>query len=116
MKRKNYSRAERVEDLLQRELATILQRDESLSRLGMMTITDISVTHDLSYAKVFISVLEEEKARKILTALNHSAKNLRYELAQVVKLRIVPELKFIYDDSSVRGQRISSLINDALKK
>ena len=65
---------------------------------------------------MFVSVLEDDKATETLAALNNAAKFLRYELANAVLLRVTPELKFIYDDSSVRGSRISSLINDAFKK
>jgi ribosome-binding factor A len=82
----------------------------------MTTITSVSVSADLSYAKVYVSVLEDEKAPEIIAMLNKARKNLRYELANTVELRITPELKFFYDDSVVRGSRISSLINDAFKK
>ena len=82
----------------------------------MITITGVNVSHDLAYAKIFVSVLEEDKAKETLVALNNAAKYLRYSLANAIELRVTPELKFVYDDSSVRGSRITSLINSALKK
>jgi len=113
--KKGYSRPQRVADLIQTTLADILQKDAENYQLGMITITSASISKDLSFAKIYVSVLDESKAAETIAALNNVAKNLRYELAHAVKLRITPELKFYYDDSGVRGQRMSSLINDALK-
>lgn len=112
---KGYKRSQRVGDLIQTTLAEILQRDAKDMRLGIITVTSVDVAHDLSFAKVFVSVLEEDKAVQTLAALNAAAKHLRYLLANAVELRIAPELRFVYDDSAVRGSRISSLINTALK-
>ncbi len=113
---KSFKRTQRINELIQTTLAEIIQRDAKDLRFGMITLTGVSVAHDLSYAKVFVSVLEEEKATETLDVLNKAAKYLRCELANAVKLRVTPELKFIYDDSTLRGSRISSLINNALKK
>lgn len=113
---KSYKRGQRINDLIQSSLAEIIQREAKDFRFGMVTITGVSVSHDMAFAKVFVSVLEEDKAAETLAALNNAAKYLRYSLANAVELRVTPELKFIYDDSSVRGNRITSLINDALKK
>lgn len=115
-KKKRFNRTERISDLIQTALAEILQRSAKDLRFGLITVTSVDVAHDLSYAKVYVSVLDDQKATETLAALNNAAKFLRYELANAVELRQTPELKFVYDDSSVRGHRISSLINDALKK
>lgn len=116
MKKKGYSRIQRIGDLIQTALAEILQREAENMDFGIVTVTGVSVSQDLSYAKVFVSVLDDAKAKETIQKLNEGTKNLRYELAHAVKLRITPELKFVYDDSSVRGTRISSLINNALKE
>lgn len=113
---KTYSRLQRIEDVIQAALAEIMRTNAKELQCGMTTITSVKVSADLSSAKVYVSVLEDEKAKEIITALNKMAKFLRYELAHTVELRITPELKFYYDDSVVRGSRISSLINDAFKK
>ncbi len=113
---KGFKREQRINDLIQTTLAEILQRNAKDLRFGMITLTGVNVTHDLAHAKVFVSVLEEDKAKETLVALNNASKYLRYELANAVELRVTPQLKFVYDDSSVRGSRISSLINNALKK
>jgi ribosome-binding factor A len=115
-KKKKFSRSARISDLIQTALAEILQRNAKDLRFGLITVTSVEVAHDLSYAKVYVSVLDDQKAIDTLAALNNAAKYLRYELANTVELRVTPELKFVYDDSSVRGHRISSLLNDALKK
>ncbi len=112
---KNYSRIQRIADLIQTALAEILQKQAKDLRFGFITVTEVTVAPNLSFAKVYVSVLEEEKAVEAVAALNKAAKYLRYELANAVELRITPQLKFIYDDSVVRGSRISSLINAALK-
>jgi ribosome-binding factor A len=113
---KRFKRGQRINDLIQTALAEIIQREAKDLRFGMVTLTSVSVSHDLAFAKVYVSVLEEDKATETLIALNKAAKYLRYCLANAVELRVTPELKFIYDDSCVRGNHISSLINKALKK
>lgn len=113
---KNYTRKQRVSDVIQTALAEILQKNATDLRFGFITITSVEVARDLSVAKVFVSVLEEDKSVEAIKALNNAAKYLRYELANAILLRVTPELRFFYDDSSVRGHRITSLINDALKK
>lgn len=113
---KSYSRMQRIEDLIQTALAEIMRTHASELQCGMTTITGVKVSADLSFAKVYVSVLEDEKAEEIIANLNKAKKSLRYELANTVDLRITPDLKFYYDDSVVRGSRISSLINDAFKK
>jgi ribosome-binding factor A len=113
---KGYNRTQRLADLIQTALAEIIRKDERTSSLGMITVTGVEVARDLSFAKVFISVLQDEKALEVVKKLNEETKYLRYSLANEVELRVTPELKFFYDDSIVRGTRISSLINSALKE
>lgn len=116
MPKRRYSRIQRIGDLVQTALAEILQREAENLRCGIVTVTGVEVAQDLSHAKVFVSVLDDEKASGTIKLLNEAAKFFRYELAHAVKLRATPELKFVYDDSTVRGSRISSLIHDALKE
>ena len=117
-KKRGFDRTERVADLLQKSLAQLVHEDSSDTRFRLVTITSVSVSRDLSYAKVFVTVLEDdqEKIKQTILALNRSAKALRYSLARAVQLRIVPELKFVYDESTAQGFRISMLIDSAVKK
>lgn len=115
---RGFQRTERIADLIQKSLAQILLQEVSDERFRLVTITSVSVTRDLAYAKVYVSVLEEEqeKVKAIMTALNHAAKYLRYTLAHSIDLRVIPELKFTYDESTRHGFKISSLIDAAMKK
>lgn len=115
MAKKSYSRNQRVADLIQTTLAEIIQDKAEEAKLGIVTVTGVEVAHDMSHAKVFMSVLDDGRAKEIIDSLNDLSKYMRYELANAVKLRVTPQLKFVYDDSTVRGNRISSLINVVLK-
>ena len=116
--KRGFDRRERVADLIQKSLAEILLRDMSDNRFRFVTITGVELSKDLSYAKVYVSVLsdDENQIKETVLALNQETKLLRYRLAHAVKLRIVPELKFVYDESTARGFRISTLIDSAQKK
>lgn len=117
-KKRGYDRTQRVADLLQKTLAQMLLENMADERFHLVTVTSVNVSRDLSYAKVFVSVLmdEEDKIKQTIAALNRAAKSLRYHLAHAVELRIVPELKFVYDESTAHGFRISMLIDSAVKK
>lgn len=116
-RRRGYNRTERVNDVLQKAVAQILMQ-ESDPRFRLVTITSVTVSKDISYAKVYVSLLMDEEKEIITTvqALNRAAKGVRYELAKMVKLRIVPEIKFVYDESTARGFQLSALIDSAVKK
>ena len=116
--KRGFDRTQRVADLLQKTLAQLLLQDMTDDRFRLVTITGVSVTRDLSYAKVYVSVLldEEDKIKQTVVALNRAAKSLRYHLAREVDLRVMPELKFVFDESTAHGFRISMLIDSAVKK
>lgn len=116
--KRGYDRRQRVNDLLQKALANLLLQDMSDDRFRLVTITSVDVSRDLSFAKIYVSVLMDDdlKIKDTVKALNNATKSLRYNLAQAVKLRIVPEIKFVYDESTARGFRISTLIDSAVKK
>lgn len=116
--KRGFDRTQRVADLIQKALAQMLLQDMSDDRFRLVTITGVTVSRDLSYAKIYVSVLldEEEKIKQTVQALNRAAKSLRYHLAHAVDLRIVPELKFVYDEATAHGFRISNLIDSAIKK
>jgi ribosome-binding factor A len=115
--KRGFERTQRVADLIQKSLAQMLLQDLD-ERFHLVTVTGVQVTRDLAYAKVYVSVLleEEKQIKEIIKALNREAKSFRYDLAHTVDLRTVPELKFLYDESTARGFRISTLIDSALKK
>lgn len=116
--KRGYDRGRRVADLIQKTLAQMLLEDMSDQRFHLVTITGVSVSRDLSYAKIHVSVLMDnpENIKQTVDALNRSAKGLRYQLAQAVELRIAPELKFVYDETTAHGFHISGLIDKAVKR
>lgn len=103
-------RNERVRKTLMKEIADILQKD--IKTPAMVSVLDVEVSHDNSYAKVFYSVFgnEEQKARTIELVEEHTPK-IRYEVGKRIRLRLTPELRFIYDNSIERGTKVTELIN-----
>ncbi len=79
----------------------------------MLTITSVDVSPDLSHAKVFFTVLRKEDVEPTLVGLKRSAGFLRSQLARRLKLYTTPEVRFEYDESVERGDRLSRLIDQA---
>jgi len=113
MSQPTFSRQQRVADSLQREIAAIIQKEVQDPRLGLVSITAVKLARDYSRAKIFVSVLDDDKASAAVTALNHAAKFIRHELARRVNMRTTPSLEFVYDESIQRGQHLSDLIDQA---
>ncbi len=113
---KSSSRPGRLSDLLQRELSKLIRDECTDPRLGMITISGVQVTDDLSFARVYITVFQEDKQKSSVDALNNAAGFFRSELSKHLKLRIVPKLKFIYDDSLNKGYRVNELLNSVRDK
>jgi ribosome-binding factor A len=112
--RKDTGRVHRISALLMRELAVLIQQDIHDPRASGATLTAVDVAPDLSHAKVFVTHLEgKEHAREIVTALSRAGGFLRHRLAGRVKLRVVPELRFVYDESVEKGVALSALIDKA---
>jgi len=109
---KEFSRTLRVAEVLRRELARILQRGVKDPRLSMLTITEVDLSKDLSYAKIYVTSLEKEPdKKKILQGLESAKGFLRRELAGCVGLRAMPELRFFYDDTVEEGNRIAGILD-----
>lgn len=114
---KQYSRAERVGDQIQRELAVLIPREVKDPRLGFVTLTGVDVTRDLGHAKVYITLMNSDDMEVIdsnLDVLNEAAGYLRMLLGKAIKMRSIPQLHFHYDDSISRGAYMSSLIERAV--
>ena len=105
-------RPERVAELIKREAADILENDLSDPRVsGFISVTDAEVTPDLSFARIYVSVLAPgEEAERVLRALEHAAPFVRRQLAPRLKLREMPEIRFVRDDSMERGARVDELL------
>lgn len=107
---RNFSRSSRVSDVIHRALAKLIREEFRDPRVGMITISMVEVTPDLKQAKIFITVLENEKQNETLVILNQAAGFFRSRLSKLLSLRSVPNLFFRLDESVMRGNRIVSLL------
>lgn len=114
---KEFSRTRRVGEQIQRELSALIRRDLQDPRAGWVTITGVRMSRDLVHARVFVSVLDENRdPMQAIAALNHAAGFLRRLLGRTLGLRVVPRLRFEHDASIERGARLSSLIDQAVNE
>lgn len=111
---KEYGRGQRVSSQMQKELATILQREVHDPRLGFVTVNEVVLSKDLAVAKIYVTVLNADEAGKLtnVKALNEMAPFIRHELAKRMRLRHISELHFLYDHSFDTGMRVSELLQD----
>ncbi|MEA2662974.1 MAG: ribosome-binding factor [Chloroflexota bacterium] len=109
-----YRRADRVNALLQRELATLISEELRDPRISFPTVTSVETTKDLKTARVFVSVLGGDDAvASTMRALNEARPYIRHEVGERTDLRFVPEIEFVSDRSAARAARISKLLHDA---
>jgi ribosome-binding factor A len=111
---KDFPRARRVGDQIQRELSQLIRTELKDPRVRLVTVTEVQVTRDLEHAKVFVSVLGSDDAAAAVAALTHAAGHLRRLLGREMRLRVVPELQFVEDRVLVEGSRLSALISQAV--
>ena len=112
---KEFSRARRVEEQLKRLLAELVRREVKDPRVGLITITAVELTKDLSHARVFFTPFAGlGDAVGAQEALRHAAGYLRHGLGNALRLRVTPQLDFRIDESVERGARLSSLISEAV--
>lgn len=113
---KEYSRIQRIAELIQHELAQMLLRQVEDPHLKDLTISKVEVTKDLAFAKIYVTVFDEEQdINDKLRRLNKASNYLRYLLANSIELRVTPQLKFIYDPSVSNSNRLMSLLSSAPK-
>jgi ribosome-binding factor A len=111
---REFKRSERVAGQIRRDLARLIQQEIKDPKVGFISVSDVEVTRDLSHAKVFVTVFEPDKAAESLQALRKAGSFLRSRLGQALRLRHVPELHFVHDDSVEKGSQIDELIARAL--
>ena len=100
--------------MIQRELSELLRQDVRDPRVGMVTLTSVDVSPDLSHAKVFFTLLEKSKKDDTIRGLQRAAGFLRSQLAHRMKMYTTPELRFVYDESVERGDHLSRLIDSVI--
>ncbi len=112
---KDYSRALRIADQMQRELADLFLHEIKDPRVKQVTITAVEVSSDYSHAKVFYTTLGSQEDKFLVEkGLGNANGFLRSSLSHRIKLRVVPQLHFIYDESVERGMYLSKLIDEAV--
>ena len=112
---KEFSRTERVNEQIQRELAAIIQNEIKDPRIKLITLTSVDISPDFAQAKIFFTSLEQSLGTKqTIKALTQAAGFLRRELARRLTIRVIPQLHFFYDKSVERGVHLSQLIDEAM--
>ena len=103
---------ERINHMIMEEVSKILMLEVKDDDIKFVTVTDCDTSTDLSYCKVYVTVLEQEKKDETLKALNNASSFIRGELAKRIEIRHIPELKFIYDESIFYGEKIDKIIDE----
>ncbi len=106
------TRQQKIARLIQKDLADILRQETAKTHGVIISVTAVRISPDLSIAKAYLSIFPPAKAQEILESLTHSAKTIRYDLAQRVRfqLRKCPELAFYLDDSLDYIENIDNLL------
>lgn len=108
-------RRDRVSDLIQKEVARLLQREVHDSRVGFVTVTGVDMSSDLRNARIFVSVLGDEENRKETQAALDSARGfIRSRIGRNLHLRFTPEISFQIDTTIEKGARIEDLLRSVL--
>ena len=114
---REFTRSERVSDAVQKELAILIRDNVRDPRVGMLSVTEVTVSRDLAVAKVYITFVGERSREQVdqgVEALNGAAGYLRKLLASSLSLRVTPKLTFFFDESGHRGQHLEALIDFAV--
>jgi len=112
---KDFPRARRIADQIQRELPELIRQEVKDPRVGMLTITEVEVNRDMEFAKVYFTTLGDGQAHEAcLQGLQRASGFLRSQLSHRMQLRVVPKLTFVYDRSVERGMELPRLMETAV--
>lgn len=114
---REFKRADRIADAVQRSLARLIPAEIDDPRLGMVNINSVDVTRDLAHAKVFVTFVgqdDRERCAESVDILNNASSYLRTLMGKDLTMRSTPRLKFVFDEATVRGQALSALIEKAV--
>ena len=107
---------ERLNHTIQQEISMILQTEVKDEHIKFVTITGVDTTSDLSFSKIYYTVLDKDKIDSTKDALEKASSFIRTKLAERIDIRHTPELKFIYDTSIAYGEHIEELIENIHEK
>lgn len=106
-------RTERIEEEIKKIVSRVIGQELKDPRLtGLISVTKVSVTKDLKYCKVFVSMLGTSDVNEAMAALKSSSGLVRREIGNGVRMHSTPEVKFELDDSMEYGEKIQKMIND----
>lgn len=103
---------DRIASQMIKEVSYVLANEVKDSDIRFVTVTDVKVTNDLSFAKVYVTVLKEDKIEDTLKALKNASGFIRKALALRLNIRHIPELEFVYDESIEYGKKIENIIEN----
>ena len=101
----------RIQRLIMKNISEIIQFEIKDPHLGFVSIPEVKVSNDLSYAKVYVTFLNEKDAKEGMKVLEKSKGFIRSELAKRMDTRRVPEIRFVLDEGYQKEQRITELLN-----
>jgi len=110
MPSQSFSRADRLSAELRRLIGTMVHQAVRDHALPSVSVSDVEVSRDFDVATIFVTALLADTSKEAVAALNEMAKDFRRELSRTMRVRRVPELRFKYDDSVDRGERIDALL------
>jgi ribosome-binding factor A len=113
MPSRDFKRTDRVGAELRREIGLLVHSAVRDHGLPSVSVSDVEVTRDLDWATVWVTALMPEQSLQAVKALNELKVEFRRELSRSMRLRRVPELRFKYDDSVDKGERIEQLLRDS---
>lgn len=112
----SYQRIDRISEEVRREVDRIIREELNDPRVtGTFSVTRAEVTRDLRYAKVYVSVLEDDKREDLLKALKSAAGYIRRALGKGIIIRSAPELSFVSDQNIAYGVHIAQVLAEAQK-
>ena len=115
--KKPYKRSERMSDEIRSILGGIFISDFQIPDAGLLTVSKVEVTSDLRLAKVFISLLDAKKTSdEVIDHLKYNRKTIRYHLGNNLNAKLVPDLRFYYDDTLKKAEKIGTLLTKIRNK
>ncbi|MBP3921045.1 MAG: 30S ribosome-binding factor RbfA [Bacilli bacterium] len=108
-------KTERIASNMIKEISYILAHEVKDTDIKFVTVTDVKLTNDLSFAKIYFTVLDDTRKKETLKALKNASGFIRHELCERIDIRHTPELEFVYDESIEYGKNIEKII-DKLNK
>jgi ribosome-binding factor A len=109
---REFTRSDRVASQIQKEMADLIRTHVKEPNFGMITVSDVEVTRDLAVARIYVSFLgARQPTSDCIKQLTDHVPELRRELGKRLRVRVLPEIRFVYDDSIERGMRMDALLD-----